>query len=226
MADITNSVVVVTGGNRGIGKALVAEALARGAAKVYATARAPFTASDPRVVPIVADVTEQASVDALASIAQDATIVISNAGIGAMKGFLESSIDEVQAVFDTNFTGSVRVAQAFAPVLAANGGGALVNVASILSWLPGSGAYGASKAALWSLSGSLRVELAGQGTQVVSAHLGYTDTDMTAGIDAPKNTPESVAAGILDAVQAGAPEALVDDLTRQVRAGLGAPLAA
>ncbi|BBX40961.1 SDR family oxidoreductase [Mycobacterium simiae] len=223
MVQIAGSTVVVTGGQRGIGKAIVAELLRRGATKVYATARNPRPADDPRVVTVSLDVTDAESVAALAAVADDANIVINNAGIAGALTFLGSGIDAVREQFETNFFGALRVAKAFAPVLASNGGGALVDVASVLSWVAGFGGYGASKAALWSATNSLRIELAGQGTQVIGAHLSYTDTDMTAPFDVAKNDPTDVARHIVDGIDAGATEVLADNETRHFKAELSGP---
>ena len=148
MVAITGATALVTGGQRGLGKAFVRELLDRGAARVYATARNPHTSDDPRVIPVALDVTDAASVNALAELAGDVTIVINNAGVGGSGPLLTTGIEEVKAMFEANFFGAVRVAQAFAPVLAKNGGGALVDIHSALSWIAGAGAYGASKAAL------------------------------------------------------------------------------
>ena len=180
MVTINGAVAVVTGGQRGLGRAFVAELLDRGASKIYATARRPTPSDDPRVVPVTLDVTDPASVASLAELAGDATIVINNAGIGGAGPLLSSGIDEIREVFETNLFGAIRVAQAFAPILARNGGGALVDIHSALSWIAGAGAYGASKAAFWSATNSLRLELAGQDTTVIGVHLGYADTDLTA----------------------------------------------
>lgn len=226
MVNIQGSTVVVTGGQRGLGKAIVAELLNRGAAKVYATARAPQPSDDPRVVSVPLDVTEAESVAALANTASDAEIVINNAGtLGAPK-LLSSDIEEVRAVFETNYFGALRIAQAFAPILARNGGGALVDIHSVLSWVGGFGGYGASKAAFWSATNSLRIELQPQGTLVIGVHLGYTDTDMVSGYDVPKNDPRRVASEILDGIERGAAEVLADDLTRNVKAALSGPVEA
>lgn len=226
MVNIKGSTVVVTGGQRGLGKAIVDELLQRGAAKVYATARAPKPSEDPRVVSAELDVTNAESVAALASSASDAEIVINNAGVLGAAKLLDSDIEEVRAVFETNYFGALRVAKAFAPILAANGGGALVDIASILSWMPGSGGYGDSKAALWSTTNSLRIELEKQATLVVAAHLSFTDTDMASGFDAPKNDPRQVARAIADGIEAGDPEVLADDDTRYVKAALSGPVEA
>ncbi|BAX90373.1 SDR family oxidoreductase [Mycobacterium shigaense] len=223
MVNIKGSTVVVTGGQRGLGKAIVAAFLAGGAAKVYATARTPKTSDDPRVVPVELDVTKPESVAALAVTAADADIVVNNAGVLGAAKLLDSDIEEVKAVFETNYFGALRVAKAFAPILAENGGGALVNVSSVLSWVGGFGGYGDSKAAIWSLSNSLRIELEKQGTLVTSAHLGYTETDMTTGFDVPKNDPRDVARQIVDAVRQGDSEVLADDMTRQYKAMLSGP---
>ncbi|AFC56670.1 MULTISPECIES: SDR family oxidoreductase [Mycobacterium] len=226
MVNVNGAAVVVTGGQRGLGKAIVAELLDRGAAKIYATARVPKPSEDPRVIGVELDVTRPDSVAALATTAADAEIVINNAGVLGARTLLDSDIEEVRAVFETNYFGALRVAKAFAPVLADNGGGALVDIASILSWMPGSGGYGDSKAALWSMTNSLRAELEKQGTLVIAAHLSFTDTDMTSGFDAPKNDPRQVARAIVDGIEADDKEVLADDDTRYVKAALAGPVEA
>jgi NAD(P)-dependent dehydrogenase (short-subunit alcohol dehydrogenase family) len=164
-------------------------------------------------------------VAALAREATDVSIVINNAGISGGGGsLLSAGIDDAKATFETNVFGALRIAQAFAPVLAANGGGALVDIHSALSWIAGAGAYGASKAAFWSLTNSLRTEMAGQGTQVVGVHLGYTDTDMVKHVTAPKNDPRKVAADTVAAVEAGATEVLADDASRYFKSVLSGPV--
>ncbi len=220
MVNIKGSTVVVTGGQRGLGKAIVDEFLRRGAAKVYATARTPKPSADPRVVSVALDVTEADSVAALAVTASDADIVVNNAGVLGAAKLLTSDIDEVREVFDTNYFGALRVAQAFAPILAENGGGALVDISSVLSWVGGFGGYGDSKAAIWSLTNSLRIELEKQGTLVTSVHLSYTDTDMTSEFSVPKNDPRDVARQIVDGIRDGEVEVLADESTRQAKAAL------
>ncbi|MDR3659145.1 MAG: SDR family oxidoreductase, partial [Mycobacterium sp.] len=224
MTDVTGKVVLVTGGRRGLGAALVDEVLARGARKVYSTARSAFADDRPQVVTYGLEVSSADSVAALANIATDVDIVINNAGVSHLDDLLTGSFDDITETFDTNVFGPLRVTRAFAPILATNGGGALVNVHSVLSWLGGAGSYGASKAAIWSITNSLRLELQPQHTQVVGVHVGYIDTDMTAGIDAPKLTPEEVARRIIDGLEAGAAEVLVDDLSAQVKAALSGPV--
>jgi NAD(P)-dependent dehydrogenase (short-subunit alcohol dehydrogenase family) len=226
MVNIKGSTVVVTGGQRGLGKAIVDELLHRGAAKVYATARAPKPSEDPRVVSVELDVTRPDSVAELAVRASDAEIVINNAGVLGASKLLSSDIEEVRAVFETNYFGALRVAKAFAPILADNGGGALVDISSVLSWVGGFGGYGDSKAAIWSLTNSLRIELEKQGTLVTGVHLGYTDTDMTTGFDVPKNNPRDVARQILDGIERDDAEVLADDMTRQIKAALSGPVEA
>ncbi|OBF35037.1 short-chain dehydrogenase [Mycolicibacterium peregrinum] len=213
---IEGATAVVTGGQRGLGKAIVDELLARGAAKVYATSRRPEPSSDPRVVVVEAEVTDADSVAKLAALAGDATIVVNNAGVTGGKSLLHSDLDEIRSVLETNLFGPLHVTRAFAPQLA---GGTLVNIASVLSWLPGFGAYGVSKAALWSANNSLRLELDSQGTDVLGVYLGYTDTSMIADLDVPKNDPADVARQIVDGIESGATEVLADELTRQTRAG-------
>lgn len=226
MTDIHDAVVLVTGANGGLGAEFVTQALARGARRVYATARTPRDWADSRVVPLALDVTDDASVRNAAEVAADTTIVVNNAGVGGTTSLLESSVADVERVFQTNVFGALRVAKAFAPVLGANGGGALLDVHSVLSWLALAGGYSASKAALWSLTNSLRVELAPQGTLVVGAHLGYTDTPLIAHVDGPKNDPAEIVALLWDAVEAGDHEVLADQVSRDVKAALSGPVAA
>ncbi len=224
MVAIEGAVVLVTGGQRGLGKSIVDELLARGAAKIYATARVPKASDDPRVVAKAFDVDDSDSVAALAEELSDVAIVVNNAGAPGTGPLLDSSIEDVRAIFETNFFGALRIVQAFAPILARNGGGALVDVHSVLSWVSGAGGYGASKAALWSATNSLRLELAPQGTLVTGVHLGYTDTDMVADLDVPKNDPKDVAKAIVDAVESGETEVLADDVTRYFKSVLAGPV--
>ncbi|OPF81115.1 short-chain dehydrogenase [Streptomyces antioxidans] len=224
MVAIDGSVVLVTGGQRGIGKAYVEALLRRGAAKVYATARKPSSGEDPRVEAVSLDVNDADAVAALAHRATDVDIVINNAGVLLPSPLLTADMADVVATFQTNVFGPLRVARAFAPVLAARGGGALVDMHSVLSWGAGAAAYGASKAALWSLTNSLRIELAEQGTQVVGVHLGLADTDMVAGIPSQKIAPVEVVEAVLDGVESGGSEVLVDAVTRQMKAALAGPV--
>jgi len=230
--ELDGAVVLVTGANRGLGRAFVDGFLARGAAVVYAAVRDPSTvtdlaAADPRVVPVRLDVTDPASVAAAAAVATDVTIVVNNAGIATGAQVTDPTrVGDIRAEMETNFFGSLAVAQAFAPLLAANDGGALVDVLSVASWrsLPSLSGYAASKAAAWSLTNSLRVDLADQGTAVVGVHAGFLDTDLTAGIEAPKTAPAVVVEQVLDALVAGEPEVLADEVSHHVRAGLSSPL--
>ncbi|MFD5778659.1 SDR family oxidoreductase [Streptomyces sp. NPDC126933] len=224
MTTVNGATVLVTGGQRGLGRAFVQGALEAGAAKVYATARTPAPESDRRIVPLPLEVTDAKSVAELARRTGDVSIVVNNAGIGSGAPLAEADMDEVRAVFDANVFGALRVAQAFAPILAANGGGALIDIHSVLSWAAGSGAYGATKAALWSLTNSLRLELAPQGTQVLGVHLGYTDTDMVRGLDVPKNDPRAVVRDVLAALENGETEVLADDVSRAFKAALSGPV--
>lgn len=220
-----NATVLITGANRGIGLAFAREALARGARKVYAGARDPASVTLPGVEPIALDVNNAAQVAAAAQKAKDVTLVINNAGIANFGGFLaEGSIESLRTHMETNVIGLLRVSQAFAPVLAAQGGGALLNVLSIASWInsPTLSAYGASKSAAWAVTNGLRIELRGQGTQVLGLHMGFVDTDLTRGIDLPKATPDDIVRRAFDALEAGAEEVLADDFTQQVKRGLSA----
>lgn len=222
---LDNAVVLVTGANRGLGLAFAREALARGARKVYAGARNPASVTLPGVTPVKLDVTNAEDVAAAARECSDVTVVINNAGIANFGGFLaDNAIESARAHLETNFFGIWRVSQAFAPVLAAHGGGALLNVLSVASWInaPLLGVYGASKSAAWALTNGLRNELRAQQTQVLGLHVGFVDTDLTRGIDLPKSPPDLIVRRALDALEAGADEVLADDLTKQVKQGLAA----
>jgi NAD(P)-dependent dehydrogenase (short-subunit alcohol dehydrogenase family) len=215
--DFDGVAVLVTGANRGLGRVFAQEFAKRGA-KVYAGARNPESVVDEGLVPVRLDVTDDASVEAAAKELQDVSIVINNAGV-LVGG---ADVDGIRAEFDVNFYGLVRMTDAFAPVLKANGGGTLVNVLSVMSFIgyPGVRGYAASKAAAWSLTNSTREELREQGTSVIAVHAGFIDTDMAAGIDAPKISPQDVVSQTLQAIQDGAAEVLADDVTRSVKASL------
>ncbi|MGW0750782.1 SDR family oxidoreductase [Streptomyces sp. NPDC002587] len=224
MVQVAGRVVVVTGGRRGLGAALVDEVLARGARKVYSTARSAYVEGRPEVVAVEFEVCSAESVTNLAEVAADAEIVFNNAGVLLPAPLLTGDFEQATETFDVNVFGPLRVARAFAPVLAANGGGALVNMHSVLSWLAGSGAYGASKAAAWSLTNSLRLELAPQHTHVVGVHAGFIDTDMVSAIERTKAKPAEVAARIVDGLEAGDTEVLADEVSITVKSALSGPV--
>ncbi|TDP72620.1 SDR family oxidoreductase [Roseateles toxinivorans] len=222
---LDNATVLITGANRGIGLAFAREMLARGARKVYAGARDPSSITLPGVEAIRLDVTNPDDVAAAVQRAGDVTLIINNAGIATTGGYLaEGSIEAARRQMETNFFGPLRISQGFAPVLAANGGGAILNVLSIASWISGPflATYAATKSAAWSLTNGLRQELHAQGTQVLAMHMGFVDTDLTRGMDMPKTTPDEVVRRALDALEAGADEVLADEITQQVKRGLSA----
>lgn len=222
---LDNATVLITGANRGIGLAFARAVLARGARKVYAGARDPASIKLPGVEAIRLDVTCPEDVVAAVRQAGDVTLLINNAGIAITGGFLaEGSIEAARRQMETNYFGPLRLSQAFAPVLAANGGGAILNVLSVASWIssPLLATYGATKSAAWSLTNGLRHELRAQGTQVLGMHMGFVDTDLTRGFDMPKVTPDEVVKRALDALEAGADEVLADEITQQVKRGLSA----
>jgi NAD(P)-dependent dehydrogenase (short-subunit alcohol dehydrogenase family) len=225
--DVEGSIALVTGGNRGFGASLCAALVERGATKVYAGARDVSTVTTPGVEAVQLDITSADDVRAAVARCGDVSLLINNAGIGTGTGVLaDDTMAQLQREFDTNVFGPLAVSRAFAPVLAANGGGAMVNVLSVLSWLaaPPSALYCAAKAASWSLTNSLRLELAAQHTQVVAVHVGFMDTDMTARLNVPKSSPDDIARLVLDAVQRGDSEVLADDISRSVKAALSGEL--
>ena len=222
---IDNAVALVTGANRGIGLAFTRALLARGARKVYAGARDPSTVTEPGVLPLRLDVTKPEEVATAVARAADVTLVINNAGVGQFGGFLAADSEEsARRLLETNFFGMLRISRAFAPVLAANGGGALLNVLSIVAWINGGqlAPYAASKSAAWSLTNALRHELAGQRTQVLALHMAFVDTDLVRALDGPKASPDEIVARALDGLEAGLDEVLADERTRLVKHGLTA----
>jgi len=220
---IENSVVFVTGGNRGLGLAFAREALSRGARKVYAGMRRTDGFDVPGIVPIPLDVNDADSVLAAAARCTDVTVLVNNAGIGRPGSPLDHSMEELsRAFFETNYYGMIRTTQAFAPVLARNGGGAIVNVLSRATWRPSPllSAYSASKAAAWSFTNSLRMQIKAQGTQVLALHVGFVDTDLVRGLDVPKSAPAEVVRRTLDGLTAGKDEVIADEGTQLVKQGL------
>ncbi len=223
--NLEGTVALVTGANRGLGRHLAEQLVGRGAAKVYAAARDPESVDLEGVVPVRLDVTDPDQIEAAARIASDATLLVNNAGILTHADFVSGPMAEIRAELDVHFWGPVLTTRAFAPVLESNGGGAILNVLSGLSWihLQGFGAYSAGKAAAWALSDVTRQELAPRGIAVTALHVGYMDTDMIADVDAPKADPAAIAAIALDGLERGAWEVIADEGSRRIKAGLSLP---
>jgi NAD(P)-dependent dehydrogenase (short-subunit alcohol dehydrogenase family) len=229
-----NSTVLVTGANGGLGAQFVHQALELGARKVYATARSPREWTDPRIVALPLDVTDETSIAATAAAAADTTIVINNAGVSPLPDrILTDDMAEIRKTFETNFFGALAVARAFAPIVGANGGGAFLHVHSVLSWIVadpagqagGHGAYSASKSAWWSATNSLRLALADQGTHVLGLHFGYTATPMTETIvDDDKEDPADIVRIAYAALVAGEYEISADHRAQHVKQALSGPI--
>jgi NAD(P)-dependent dehydrogenase (short-subunit alcohol dehydrogenase family) len=221
---IDGAVALVTGGHRGFGRAMVDELLDRGAAKVYVTSRTAQADNDPRIVALVLDVTDDDSVAAVADAAPDVSIVVNNAGISLRTQVLDAPLGEIRAELETNLFGTIRVTRAFAPILARHPSSSLVTVLSVLSWLAFGTGYGISKAAAWSATNSMRIQLRDQGTTVTALHVAYMDTDMTAKLDVPKADPRDIARQTADAILTGEYEVLADQTTRAVKSALSKDL--
>jgi NAD(P)-dependent dehydrogenase (short-subunit alcohol dehydrogenase family) len=203
----------VTGANRGIGKALVEEALKRGAKQVYAGTRQPLTHSDERVTPLTLDVTDAAQIQAAVAQIGSLDILINNAGITAYDDGLgdPAVLDQMMAV---NYHAVRDVTQAFLPKLTESGG-AVVNNVSVNAFAPLAliASYSVSKAAVFNLTQSLRVILANKGVSVHAIMTGIADTDMTAGVDVPKSTAQAVAEGVFDGIENGEEEIFPDQMS-------------
>ena len=221
---IKGAIALVTGGNRGLGAAFTRGLLAAGATKVYAAARDPSSvALEPGVVPVRLDVTQPEQIATLARELTDVTLLVNNAGIAEFGPLLETNaVDALHRQFETNAIGPLRLVQAFAPVLAGNGGGAVINVLSVLSWLtlPGTGGYSASKATGWALGNALRQELRAQGTELLAVHSAVIDTDMGRNVPGQKIAPDDLVHQTIAALAAGQSELLADPTTHHVHAGL------
>jgi NAD(P)-dependent dehydrogenase (short-subunit alcohol dehydrogenase family) len=209
---IDGKTILVTGANRGIGQALVTEALARGSARVYAGTRQPYSHPDPRVTVLPLDITDEEQVRAAAARVEALDILVNNAGV-----FLFDDLSDREALerhLAVNLFGTYGVIQAFLPSLIASGG-AIVNNVSIaaLAPIPVTPAYSLSKAAAFSLTQSLRMLLAGQGVRVHAVLTGPVDTDMVRDLDIPKTPPQSVARGIFDGIEAGEEDIFPDPLS-------------
>lgn len=227
MPTLNGAVVLVTGANGGIGTHFVHDALTRGARKVYATARSPRVWDDERIVPLRLDVTDPASIQVVAEAAGDVTVLINNAGALPASGSLLTVTDaDIRTTMETNFFGPVFVARAFAPILAASQGSVLVDIHSAASWYALGGIYSTSKAALWSATNSLRIELAPAGVHVIGVHMGYVDTDMAAQAEGPKMLPADLVAKVYDGLEAGAYEVIADETAARVKAALSGPVEA
>ncbi len=223
--EITGAVALVTGASRGFGRHLVEQLLERGAARVYAAARDPAAVTTPRAVPLALDVTDPEAVARAAAAAPDVTLLVNNAGVSLHADLLESPMERIRAEVETNLFGMLAVTRAFAPVIAARGGGAMLNVLSALSWrhLPHYGAYSVAKAAGWAMSNVVRQELAGRGIAVTTLHVGYMATDMASYVpDDAKADPALVVAAALDGVAAGAPEVVYGRTAQSARRALAA----
>ena len=223
---IKNSTAFVTGANRGIGRALVEALLDAGAGKVYAAARrldsldAVTSIDSKRIIPLQADVTDRARIAALPMEAPDVNLLINNAGVLDFGGILDAPLDTVVREFETNFYGKLVLARAFAPVIEKNGGGAIVNMLTLvaLASMPGLGVYNASKAAAWSMTQSLRANLAGKGIAVHGVFPGAVDTDMIAAVEMPKTSAADVARAIVAGIDAGEEDIFPDPMSSQMYA--------
>ncbi|GAB4084967.1 SDR family oxidoreductase [Myceligenerans cantabricum] len=220
--DIKHSVALVTGANRGLGRAFAQRLLERGARKVYATARRPETVDLPGVEVLPLDITDPASVRAAAEAAPDVSLLVNNAGIQTGTDLVTGSLDSVRHELETNVLGHLGMIREYAPALATNGGGAIMNILSAMSWfgVQGASTYHLTKAAAWAMTNGVRRELAAQGTLVTAVHLGLADTDMSAGWAVDKIAPSDLADAALDGVEAGSAEVLADQWSRDVKARL------
>ncbi len=220
---IEGATALVTGANRGIGRAFAEALRERGARRVFAGVRDPSRLEVAGVEAVELDVTDAAQVAAAAARCGEVTLLVNNAGVlrhAALIG--AATMDDARYEMEVHYFGTLALCRAFAPVIERNGGGAIVNMHSVVSFFtpPDSGSYAASKAAQWSLTNGVRSELAPRGIHVVGVHVGFVDTDMASGVDAPKVTPASVVAQALDAAESGLPEVLADETARNLKEAL------
>lgn len=224
---ISEQVAFVTGANRGFGRHLALELVSRGA-KVYAAARKLESIDIPGVIPVKLDITNPQEVAEAAATAKDVTILINNAGVSTGASLLDGDLNHIHLEFNTHFFGTLSMIRSFAPILANNGGGSILNILSALSWLStGSiGAYSAAKAAEWALTNDLRISLYPQKIRIAGLHVGYMETDMTSSINAPKSNPAEIAKIAIDGIESGSFEILADDSSRMIQSALAGGVAA
>lgn len=219
-----NVIALVTGANRGLGRQFARELIASGA-KVYAGARRPDTIDLAGAIPMQLDITDPESIRRAAEFASDLNVLVNNAGISTRATLLTGPLADIRAEMETHYFGTLQVLRAFAPVLERSGGGAVLNVLSVLSWLhpSTSGAYSAAKAAEWAMTDAVREELSPKGISVTALHVGYMDTDMVSYIPADrKSDPAVVARAALDGMFTGRREVLADAWSRDAKANLAA----
>jgi NAD(P)-dependent dehydrogenase (short-subunit alcohol dehydrogenase family) len=215
---ISEQVVFVTGANRGFGRHLALELLSRGA-KVYAGARSPESIDIPGVIPVKLDITNPQEVAAAAIVAKDLTLLINNAGSSTGASLIDGDLDKIHLEFNTHFFGTLSMVRTFAPILANNGGGTILNILSALSWVSSGtvGAYTAAKAAEWALTNDLRLNLYPQNVRVAGLHVGFMETDMTSSLEVPKSNPEDIAKIAVDGLESDSFEIVADDVSRKIQ---------
>ncbi|QIZ08323.1 SDR family oxidoreductase [Priestia megaterium] len=215
---ISEQVAFVTGANRGFGRHLALELLSRGA-KVYAGARNPESIDIPGVIPVKLDITNPQEVAAAAMVAKDVTLLINNAGSSTGASLIDGDLDKIHLEFNTHFFGTLSMVRTFAPILANNGGGSILNILSALSWVSSGtvGAYTAAKAAEWALTNDLRLNLYPQNVRVAGLHVGFMETDMTSSLEVPKSNPEDIAKIAIDGLESDSFEIVADDVSRKIQ---------
>ena len=217
--NVEGCTALVTGANRGLGRTLAGMLVQRGARKVYAGARDPTAITDSRLTPVQLDVTSKEDISAAAAACSDVNVLINNAGVMLGSPALADDAEAALRVeFAVNVIGLLSVTTAFVPILQSNGGGAIANVLSVVSWYvyPFNATYCASKHAALALTDGLRIQLRDKGTTVTGVYAGFIDTDMAAHVSSPKASPEEVAARLLDGIQCGADHVCADEYSKSI----------
>jgi NAD(P)-dependent dehydrogenase (short-subunit alcohol dehydrogenase family) len=224
---ISEQVAFITGTNRGFGRHLALELLSRGA-KVYAGARNPESIDIPGVIPVKLDITNPQEVAAAAMVAKDVTLLINNAGSSTGASLIDGELDKIHLEFNTHFFGTLSMVRTFAPILAKNGGGSILNILSALSWVSSGtiGAYTAAKAAEWALTNDLRLNLYHQNVRVAGLHVGFMETDLTSSLEVPKSNPEDIAKIAIDGLESDSFEIIADDVSRKIQRNLAGGVSA
>ena len=224
---ISEQVAFVTGANRGFGRHIALELLSR-KAKVYAGARNPESIDIPGVIPVKLDITNPQEVAAAAMVAKDVTLLINNAGSSTGASLIDGELDKIHLEFNTHFFGTLSMVRTFAPILAKNGGGSILNILSALSWVSSGtiGAYTAAKAAEWALTNDLRLNLYHQNVRVAGLHVGFMETDLTSSLEVPKSNPEDIAKIAIDGLESDSFEIIADDVSRKIQRNLAGGVSA